>query len=587
MEPQWIVAEGSEEAGRRLADALSLHPLVGRLLVQRGHGDPEAAAAFLSASLADLPDPSLLKGSQDAIARILRALADGEAISLYGDYDVDGVCSTALLSLFLEQVGGQVRTYIPHRLEEGYGLNLAAVEKLAAEGTRLLITLDCGITSHEEVERAVALGVDVIIVDHHTVPALLPAAVAVLNPHQPGCTYPTQQLCAAGVAFNLCMGLRRALRERGAFTQRPEPNLKAYLDLVALATVADVVPLTGANRIFVKAGLEELTRARRPGVRALKEVSGMEPEATVTSGQVGFRMGPRINAAGRLDDASAGLRLLRAQTLEEALPLARELDAANAARQRIEAGILEEALAQAAAQVAEGAKGLVLHREGWHPGVIGIVASRVVERFHRPTVVIGVNDGVGKGSGRSIEAFHLHEAFAGCAEHLDRFGGHKYAAGLTVDASRIGGFVTAFQTWAAERLGEAELQPRCRVDAVVDALEVGEPLVQELARLAPFGAGNPTPVLALEGQVVEARLLPDKRGMGPGHLKLRLPAAPALDAIGFGMGEKVALTAGPVDLAFQAELDTWQGRTRVSLKLKSLRAVASHEPAAPLRSALG
>lgn len=569
---RWLMPEGDAGAGAQLAAQLGVHPLVGRLLVQRGLGAPDAAAAFLTASMKDLPDPGLLKGLTEATARILAAIDRQEAITLYGDYDVDGVCSTALLSIFLEQVGAKVRTYIPHRIEEGYGLNLAAVERLAAGGTRLLVTLDCGITSHVEVERAVALGVDVVIVDHHTVPALLPAAVAVMNPHQPGCDYPTRQLCAAGVAFNLCMGLRRTLRERGHFATRPEPNLRQLLDLVALATVADVVPLTGANRILVRVGLEELTRARRPGVRALKEVAGLEPEAEITSGLVGFRLGPRINAAGRLDDASAGLRLLRAATLAEARPLAEALDAANAARQGIEAGILEGALAQAQERVDRGAKGLVLWREGWHPGVIGIVASRVVERFHRPTVVIGVSDGVGKGSGRSIEAFHLHEAFAGCSGHLDRFGGHKYAAGLTIAADRVPAFAEAFEQWADARLTEADLVARCRVDARVRPDEVEASLVEALARLAPFGAGNPTPVLALEGQRVRARLLEDKRGRGPGHLKLSLEAAPALDAIGFGMGDQVALTSLPVDLAFQAEIDEWKGRRRVGLKLKALRA---------------
>lgn len=568
---RWIVQESREEEGLRLAAELGVHPLVGRLLVQRGHGDADAATSFLTASLKDLPDPSLLKGLEAACARLVRALEAKEQIALYGDYDVDGVCSTALLSLFLEQVGGTVRTYIPHRIEEGYGLNLRAVERLAAEGTKLLVTLDCGITSHPEVERAVGLGVDVVIVDHHTVTEHLPAAVAVMNPHQSGCGYPTRQLCAAGVAFNLCMGLRRTLRERGHFQGRAEPNLRELLDLVALATVADVVPLTGANRILVRAGLAELSRARRPGVRALKEVAGLGAEEEVTSGQVGFRLGPRINAAGRLDDAATGLRLLRARTLEEARPLARELDGANAARQDIEAGILQEAMAQAEARVAAGARGLVLHAEGWHPGVIGIVASRVVERHHRPTVVIGIRDGVGKGSGRSIEAFHLYEALAGCSRYLDRFGGHKHAAGLTILPPQLPAFVEAFEQWAAERLGEGDLVARCRVDAHVRTDELDESLVLALQRLAPFGAGNPQPVLALRDQRVSARVLPDKRGRGPGHLKLGLEAAPAVDAIGFGMGDQAALTAQPVDLAFQAEVDAWQGRRRVGLKLKALR----------------
>lgn len=568
---RWILPQVIEEQATALARALDVHPLVARVLVARGQETADKARAFLADRLADLPDPLLLRGMPEAIARLARALRSNEKITLYGDYDVDGVCSTTLLKLFLEELGASVAAYLPHRLEEGYGLNLAAVERIAADGTRVLVTLDCGITSESEVQRAKDLGLDTVIVDHHTVPTLLPPAVAVINPHQPGCRYPTQHLCAAGVAFNLCMAMRRHLRESGFFNNgRKEPNLRALMDLVALATVADVVPLTGVNRILVRHGLEELTQARRPGIQALKEVAGLDVGAKVTAGQVGFRLGPRINAAGRLDDASMGMRLLCAQTLEEARPLAKALDQANAERQGIEQEILHDALAQAATQTDH--RGLLLYGEGWHPGVIGIVASRIVERFHRPTVVIGIKDGVGKGSGRSIEAFHLFDALSGCSSLLSRFGGHKHAAGLTVEAAQLEALRSAFTKVADERLCDEDLIPRCKVDAVVRLNELDEQAVVALERLAPFGAGNPEPVLVLRNMSASPRVLPNKNGEGRGgHLKLSLEAAPRLDVIGFGMADRASLTEGPVDLAFQACMDEWKGVRRMQLKLKALR----------------
>ncbi|PTL76194.1 single-stranded-DNA-specific exonuclease RecJ [Vitiosangium sp. GDMCC 1.1324] len=570
---RWLMPEVPQEQAASLAAELGLHPLSARVLVHRGLSNPEAASAFLSDRLADLPDPFRMKGMAAAVERLFRAIRQKEPITLYGDYDVDGVCSTSLLCLFLRELGARPATYIPHRLDEGYGLNVQAVEKIAADGTRVLVTLDCGVTSVAEISRAKELGLDVVVVDHHTVPPTLPPAVAVLNPHQPGCEYPTKHLCAAGVAFNLCMGLRKKLREDGWFATRKEPNLKALMDLVAMATVADVVPLTGANRILVHHGLQELSAGRRYGVRALKEVAGLDADSPVTAGQVGFRLGPRINAAGRLHDASLGLQLLCSETLDAARSLAQVLDRANAERQGIESSILTEALAQAQER-AEHVRGFVLYSEGWHPGVIGIVASRVVERFHRPTVMVGVKDGVGKGSARSIEGFHLYDALSGCADLLARFGGHKHAAGLTIEAKNLPALRESFERIAKQRLTPEDLVPRCKVDAVVGVSELDERAVEALQRLGPFGQGNPEPVLVLRHQVARPRVLASKSGGGAGHLKLALVDAPAVDAIGFGMADRLALTEGPVDLAFQASFDTFRGQRRLSLKLKDLRAAA-------------
>ncbi|MFO0597560.1 MAG: single-stranded-DNA-specific exonuclease RecJ [Myxococcaceae bacterium] len=589
MEPRWVLPEErlfrdrSREGGtapvqgdlvaeaREVERELKLHPIVARVLVGRGHRTPEDARKFLSESLTDLPDPFLMKGLPEAVARLVRAIETQEAVTVYGDYDVDGVTSTALLTTFLKQVGLEVRTYIPHRLGEGYGLNRAAIERLASEGTKLLVTLDCGITSHAEIARANELGVNVVVVDHHAVPETMPPAVAVLNPLQPGCQYPTRWLCAGGVTFNLCIGLRKVLREKGFFAGKQEPNLKQHLDLVALATVADVVPLTGANRILVTHGLRELTAGRRPGVRALKDVAEVGHEE-ITAGTVGFRLGPRINAAGRLDDASIGLQCLLAPDYRTALPLARALDAANAERQQIERQMLTGAIEQAEDAVARGARGLVLSSPDWHPGVVGIVASRIVERFHRPTVLIGVHDGVGKGSARSIEGFHLYDAIKTCSAPLSRFGGHKAAAGLSIDPGKLLEFTQAFEQVAGQRLDDEALVPRCRIDAVISPEELDEAAVEGLQKLAPFGMGNPEPVLAMRGQKATPRVLANKNPDEPGHLKLTLERAPYLDVIGFRQAEKVALTDAPIDLAFKVAIDEYRGVRRLNLKLTDLKA---------------
>lgn len=565
---RWVEARGDGDGAgaSRLAGALGLHPLAARILAARGHAEPEAAEAFLAARLSDLPDPLSMKGMEGAVGRIVRAVEAGERIACYGDYDVDGVTSTVLLSGFLRATGGDVVTYVPHRLVEGYGLNRDAVERLAAQGIRLLVTLDCGITAAPEVRAASALGLDTVVVDHHTVPVELPAAAAILNPHQQGCPYPSKELSAVGVTFALVMALRKALRERGRFGEgRPEPNLKDALDLVALGTVADVVPLVGANRILVRAGLEVLARSRRAGVRALKRVAGIAEGTPVTAGQVGFRLAPRINAAGRLDDAGRGVRLLLTADEAEARALADELDRENQARQEIERRILGEAQDDAAARVREGARGLVLARDGWHPGVVGIVAARVAERFHRPAVLVAMESGAGKGSGRSIEGFHLYDALAACGPHLERFGGHRHAAGVTVARASLDGFRAAFEAEAAARLSADDLVPRCRIDGWVREADVTDRAAEDLARLGPFGAGHPEPVFAFRGAAARARTV----GAGGAHLKLALGG---LDAIGFGMGDRLAACGGPLEAAFTIGFDEWDGARRLQLKLRDLRA---------------
>ncbi len=574
VQPQWIFmdAEGTEQdlAARALAEAIGLHPIAARVLVARGMATPEAGLAFLANGFESLPDPRLLKDMAKAVDRIIAAVEKNECVALYGDYDVDGVSSTALLKTFLEALGLSVAPYIPHRLHEGYGLNVEAIESLAARGMKLVITLDCGITSIAEIARANELGVDVLVVDHHATSTELPAALAVINPHQQGCDYPSKDLCAAGVTFNVCLALRRRLREMGFFDSRPEPNLKRMLDLVALATVSDVVPLLGSNRIFVHQGLKEIAQSSRPGLRALMSIAGID--GSVTASHIGFRLGPRINAAGRLDDASLGLQCLLARDQSEGSRLAAALDDANRERQQVEGSILEEALAMGEAAIARGARGLALSQPHWHPGVVGIVASRLVERFHRPAVLIGVHDGVGKGSARAIPGFDMLEAIRACSNWLGRYGGHRAAAGLSIAPEAIPGFCADFEAYAGTAVSDDALVPKLKIDTSVELKDLDLDLGLALERLGPFGQGNPEPTLAVRGAHVEGRVLPSTRMGQAGHLKLKVRGAPALDVIYFGGADALETIAGPVDLAFRASNDEFRGQRRLSLRVRALRA---------------
>ncbi|HZX93800.1 MAG TPA: single-stranded-DNA-specific exonuclease RecJ [Myxococcales bacterium] len=584
---RWQFGEGTGRQaaaeGARLASLLGVPAAVGRVLWARGYREPAQAERFLEPRFEHLPNPFELKGIEAAVARLQRALSTQEAICVYGDYDVDGVTSTALLVSVLRKLGGRVDFYVPQRLIEGYGLNVRALEKLAAGGTRLVVSADCGVTAVAEIDAAARLGMDVVVIDHHTASQDLPRAVAILNPHQPGCTFPGRELAAVGVAFHLLLALRKRLREAGWFAARPEPNLREMLDLVALGTIADVVPLTGPNRVLVHFGLRELARGARIGVLALKSVCQLAGE--VSAGDVGFKLGPRINAAGRLDDASVGVRLLLSEDLREARQLAEQLDRANAERQELQARIADEAVAQAEKLGSpEERRTLVVSSGGWHAGVVGIVASRLVERFHRPALVLAEEGGVAKGSGRSVEGFHLYDALARCAHHLTRFGGHKHAAGVTLDTARIGPFAEALEAQGREALDPAQLSPRLRIDAELHPIEARMDLAAQLRRLAPFGAGNPEPVFfCRELAAHEVRLLPDKKGVGPGHLKLRLgeagtrvselDAAVELEAIGFGMGGAALPVGARLDAAFQLTVDSWNGAERLQLKLKDVRQI--------------
>jgi single-stranded-DNA-specific exonuclease len=567
---QWLVAPGDARLAEKLAAAVGLSSLAARLLVNRGLTTIEAAHNFLNPSLQRLHDPFLMRGMSAAVERLTESLRAGEPIAIYGDYDVDGITATAVLSWFFRDIGVPVPYYLPHRMREGYGLNAEAVRKLAAQGIRVLITVDCGITGHEEVHLARQLGMDVIVTDHHQVPPTLPDGVAVLNPHQPGCPYPAKELSGVGVAFKLVTALRSRLRREAGWASRL-PNLRRHLDLVALGTLADIAPLMDENRVLVRYGLQELTRSEKIGVQALKQVAKIQAQ-TIGPRQVGFMLAPRLNAAGRLAAAKAGVELLLSEDAGRAAKLAGYLDKVNRDRQVVQAQIYEEAKAALEADGDLGARwAIVLASERWHPGVVGIVASKLVEEYGRPTILIGLEDDAGKGSGRSIAAFHLYRALVACQEHLVGFGGHEHAAGVRIARTQIAAFQEAFNRVARERLTAADCAPTLAIDAEVALADIDEGFMDFLTRLEPFGEGNPPPVLM--ARAVEVAGTPTLVGKDQQHLRLTVrQGQTVLRAIGFRLGGRLQeAKQGLLDIAFTPQRHLWNGLEERQLLLLDLR----------------
>ncbi len=547
-------------------------PLLATLLLNRGVDSPERASAFLSPTLrTGLRSPLLFPDMARATERILRARVHGERVCIYGDYDVDGVTGSSQLLLFLRELGMAPDLYIPHRTREGYGLNSQAMRTIAERGTTVMITADCGATAHNEITLAQSLGVDVIVCDHHHVPEQRLPAYAVLNPMEKACPFSFSGLSGAGVVFYLLMGLRMRLREQG---EEQVPDLRRYLDLVTLGTVADLVPLVEENRVLVTHGLREIERSQRPGICALKEVSG---EAEVSSSYIGFRLGPRINAGGRLAEAQKAVELLTTEHIERARELAVDLDQENRERQGIEEAILQNAVATVESWPdLPQRRSIVLASAEWHPGVIGIVASRLVERFHRPTFLIAVDGEKGKGSGRSPKVFHLYEGLQACAAWLDGYGGHRQAAGLSIQTQRIDSFAAQFEATAQARLTAEDLLPETEVDAEVDLASLSGETMAEVRRLEPYGQGNPDPVfLARQAQVVSARIVGGNPLVGKaGHLKLLLRSAHGgrpVDAIGFGMADAPIVQGGHLDLLYTPEINVWNGNASLQLRLRDLQ----------------
>ena len=563
---RWRVREPELALQKTLAASLNISTITSQLLINRGISDIQQAERFLSSTLSDIRSPLGMKGMKEGVERVQKALHNKEKIAIYGDYDVDGITSTSILLMFLKSAGANVSYYIPERIAEGYGLNADAISKLAERGVTLLITVDCGISDHAELKLAKGLGIDVIVTDHHEVPGDLPPAYAIINPKQSGCPFPFKNLAGVGVAFNFIIALRATLRDEGFWKEKEVPNLKEYLDLVALGTIADVVPLVDENRIFVKYGLMELTASTKPGIIALKEISGLN-DVPINAGMVGYRLAPRINAAGRVGKGVDGVRLLTSESYDEAASIAKLLDDGNKERQGLEEVILREATGMVESGLISDRKSIVLASENWHPGVIGIVASRIAEKYYRPTVMIAIKDGVGKGSARSIHSFMLYEGLKECSHLLKEFGGHDYAAGLSINEENIEKFRDAFERVASNKLSDEDMVPEMDIDATMDLNDVTEGLVNELDNLAPFGEANPEPLLCSTGLGIA-----DCKVVGNNHLKMRVKQGRTVrDAIGFGMGNLNLSPGINLDTAFIPQINLWNGGKSIQLKLKDVR----------------
>ncbi|MGD8700786.1 MAG: single-stranded-DNA-specific exonuclease RecJ [Gemmatimonadales bacterium] len=549
----------------RLVARLKLPAPVAAILTRRGYDTPDLAKAFLRPQLQNLHDPWSMADMEKAVERLSRAIDAGEFLLVHGDYDVDGVCGSTLLVRALRELGARVEAFVPNRLAHGYDFGPAGLARAVEAGAGCVLTVDCGIMAHETVAAAASEGIDVVVTDHHTPPAQLPPATAVLNPHRPDCTYPEKVLCGAGVAFKLL----HALYERRG---RAATDLYKYLDLVAIPTVADLVPLTGENRVLTRFGLKVLQRTPNAGLRALLRVSGLKPERPINAGQIAFVLGPRLNAVGRMGEAMRGVRLLLSDDDVEAQALAEVVDAENRQRQEEDRATLEQAKALLEeAYDADRDWAIVLAAQGWHPGVIGIVASRVLEAYYRPTVLIALDGDKGRGSGRSIPGFHLYDALKACEGHLEQFGGHKAAAGLVIRSDAVPAFRDALNAVAHQRLAVEDLRPRLRIDHELSMSEVTAELWRFLAHFGPFGQGNPKPVFLAR----DVGLLARPEIVGEDHLRLRIEtgngASPEAIAFGQAAESEWLRESSRVDLAFQLGIREWQGVEYVQAQVLDVR----------------
>ena len=565
MNMRWqLVAEPDPRRIETFSRELNISPVIARLLLNRGIEDLEAGQIFLNPRLEFLHDPFLFKEMEPAVERIVKALKRKEPIMIFGDYDVDGITATSLLYLVLTRLGANVSYYIPNRVSEGYGLSEGGIREAAGRGVSLIISVDCGITANEEIDLARSLGIDTIITDHHEVQEQIPRAEAVLDPKNPQDNYPDAALAGVGVAFKLAQGLYVRLG-------LDDSELENHLDLVALGTAADIVPLVGENRILTRFGLEQVTKTDKVGLRSLVEITGLMGEE-IQTGHVVFILAPRINAVGRLGDAERAITLLATNQPDRARSIANFLNDENRRRQGIDETILRDALDLVEQTVdLEKDRAICLASDQWHPGVIGIVASRVVEKYYRPTVLIAMEGDEGKGSGRSISGFNLYQALENCQEHLIRFGGHKYAAGLTINASKVSVFRECLNRIATERINPELMIPSLKIDIRIGLEEIGEPLLAALGELAPFGPQNMRPVM----MATNLEVVGYPRVVGKNHLKFKVRQNDrALDVIAFNQGSRLGdLQVGKptLSLAFVLEENRWQGRRSLQLRAKDIK----------------
>ncbi len=578
---RWIMPVVNREAGLGLEKGLNLHPAVAAVLAHRGYIDLNAAREFLSPKLTALHDPFLMRGMEAAATRLNAAIRAREPILLYGDYDVDGTCSIVILKKAIEILGGCADFHIPHRLKDGYGMRNEVIDRAAQSGVRLIVSVDTGIRANAVVEHANALGIDVIVTDHHLPETELPPAIAVLNPNRPDCAYPNKHLCGAGVAFKLVQAL---LLRSSQSPERQAALLDSFLKPAAIATVADIVPLVDENRVIVKRGLSGLRQVRNPGLRALLTVAGFDDGESPSAHQVAFRLAPRINAAGRMATATDVIELFLTDNIARAQSLAEQLDALNRERQLVEAEIVETILKQCEenSAIATDHIGLVFAGPGWHLGVLGIVASRLVERFCRPVFVLSEASNVDEsegphlsGSGRSIPAFHLLEALESMGHLFKKFGGHRQAAGLTLHARELTSFQQLFHEFAASKLTPGDLRPTHTVDAHLSFSEISEASIKQILSLGPFGFGNPNPIFYCQDAEVAGPAKAIKEGK---HYNIPLRHEGRLlfiKAWNFGDRTGILEPGTKLDVLFQIEddpLSRKRGYASWCLTLKDVRA---------------
>lgn len=564
---QWLIPSEDAESRTRLIRELRIHPILASILVNRAIADPADARRYLYPSLKDLHNPFSMKDMMLGLERVMTALKNREKIFIYGDYDVDGITSLVILYDFLKKAGADVFYYIPDRIAEGYGLNRGAVEKLREQGAALIITVDCGISDHREIHHARLLGMDTIVLDHHEVPETLPQAEAVINTNRSDCSFPFKQLAGVGIVFNFLIALRGHLREAGFWKDRTYPNLRDYLDLVALGTIGDISPLIDENRIFAKIGLNLINQSRRPGIEALREVSGAGHQP-VDSTTASFSLIPRINAAGRVASAEDAVRLLLAEDMSEALPLARKLDGYNRERQGMERNILNAITRDIDSTVnMEHTPVLVLASPDWHPGVIGIVASKLVDLYYRPAILISLREGIGKGSGRSIPEFNLHRGLTHCRSLLVSYGGHRFAGGLSIVEDQIQPFRTMIEQLVRDEVRLPDLVPATAVDAHCELGDINYDLVSQLDSLSPYGSMNPEPVLRIRNVAVSQPAV-----VGNNHLRMRVTGhGMSCPSIWFGKGRFAgAVQNTKLDIVFTPQLNHWNGTATIQLKLRDM-----------------
>lgn len=565
----------SESGNKNFVDLLTaefgIHPIISQILVNRGFQDKEEVRNYLYPSLNNLHSPFLMKDMKKGISRLLKSIYEHEEIIIYGDYDADGITSVVILYKFIKEITSNVSYYIPDRVQEGYGLNIPAIEKFKSNNVKLIISVDCGISDLEQIAYAKTLGIDTIVLDHHAISGPLPAAIASINPNREDCNFPFKGLAGVGIAFNFLIALRGRLNREGFWKNKNYPNLKEYLDIVALGTIGDIAPLIDENRIFSRIGLELITEGQRTGIKALKEVSGVDNQ-NIDSSKASFSLIPRINAAGRIASPLDAVELLLTDNLEEARVLAKKLDSYNRQRQLMGKEIINEILEQIRVNQNIGKRNaLVFMSDKWHPGIIGTVASQLVDLFNRPAFVISLNNGIGKGSGRSIPGFNIYKGIQQCAPLLISYGGHCYAAGFSIKEENIEKLTSVLEEIISSGLQLPEILSQTTIDAECQLTDININLMNQIEMLAPFGSNNPEPVLCAHNIKVSAPII-----VGNNHLKMWLNSdGISRGSIWFYMGEHLpAVNGANIDIVFTPQINDWNGSSDIQLKIKDVEVIS-------------